>query len=277
MKFLQILIKEYMEKSFKKKNLLKEKIKFLRFSFLKLILEGNKYHIGGSLSCLDMLTCLLYGGEIQLEKKNRNLFILSKGHALGILYAILIDQNLLSKKKYDLLSRNNKIGGQLDVNNIKYIDWNTGSLGHSIGVAIGLAIANPQKKIFTIIGDAEIDEGSVWEGLFFISEKKIRNIHIIIDRNKLSASSFIEKKEILDKNFLNSLRLKIFRFNGHKVEEILQYFKDIKNNKESTIAIMNTIKGNGIKLFENNIKYSHGQPDNETLKKIIKKINNSYE
>jgi len=266
-----------MENNFKKKNFLKEKIKFLRFSFLKLILEGNKYHIGGSLSCLDMMACLLYGGEIQLEKKNRNLFILSKGHALGIFYAILIDKKLLSKKRYDLLSRNNKIGGQLDVKNIKYIDWNTGSLGHSIGVAIGMAIANPKKKIYTIIGDAEIDEGSVWEGLFFISEQKIKNIHIIIDRNKLSASSFIEKKEVLDKNFLNSLKLKIFKFNGHKVEKILQYFESIKSNRESTIAIINTIKGNGIKLFENNIKYSHGQPDNETLKKIIKKINNYYE
>ena len=128
-----------------------------------MILEGNKYHIGGSLSCLDMMTCLFYSGVINLKNKNRNLFLLSKGHALGIFHAILLDQKLLSKNKYNLLTRTNKIGGQLDVINLNYVDWNTGSLGHSIGVAIGLAISFTTKKIFTIIGDAEIDEGSVWE------------------------------------------------------------------------------------------------------------------
>ncbi len=237
-----------------------------------MILEGNKYHIGGSLSCLDMMTCLFYSGVINLKNKNRNLFLLSKGHALGIFHAILLDQKLLSKNKYNLLTRTNKIGGQLDIINLNYVDWNTGSLGHSIGVAIGLAIGNPKKKIFTIIGDAEIDEGSVWEGLFFISENRIKNIHIIIDRNRLSASSFIKKKDIFDNNFFKKLNLKVFNFNGHNILKIMDYLKKLKSNNRSTIAVMDTVKGNGIKIFENNLKYSHGQPSDELLRKIINNI-----
>ena len=84
-------------------------------------------------------------------------------------------------------------GGQLDIFNSKFVDWNTGSLGHALGVGIGLSIRNP-KKIWIVVGDAEFEEGSIWEALFYISEKKINNMIIIIDRNKMSASSLIQKK-----------------------------------------------------------------------------------
>ena len=153
---------------------LEKKIKKLRYDFLELISKGVKYHIGGSLSILDIMVCLFYSKKINLKKSinDRNKFILSKGHALGIFYSILIDLNLLSKKKYFSNITQKKFGGQLDIFNCKFVDWSTGSLGHSLGVSIGMAIANPKKKVITIIGDAEIDEGSVWEGLFFISEKK---------------------------------------------------------------------------------------------------------
>ena len=85
----------------------------------------------------------------------------------------------------------------MDIFNYKknFFEWNSGSLGHSIGVGIGMAIADKKKKIVTLIGDAEIDEGSIWEGLFFISDKNIKNMIIIVDRNNVSASSIIEKKK----------------------------------------------------------------------------------
>ena len=213
-----------MVKNSKKILKLKKKIKEIRYNFLKLISKGVKYHIGGSLSVMDIIVCLIYSNKIDLTKTSniRNL-ILSKGHALGIFYTILMDLNLLSEKKYFSQIKNNKFGGQLDTYNCKYVDWSTGSLGHSIGVSIGMALANPKKKIITIVGDAEIDEGSVWEGLFFISEKKIKNVHIIIDRNKLSASSFIEKKEVLDKKILNQLNLNVFRGKNHNLIDIFKY------------------------------------------------------
>jgi transketolase len=254
-----------MEKNFKKIS------KKIRHSLLKLFEQGYKYHLGGTASCIDLLVVLFYGNYISLKKKNRSPFILSKGHALAALYLILINQKFFSKKKFDELNSSGLLGGQLDIFNLKkYIDWNSGSLGHSIGVCIGFAIANPNKKIWTLVGDAEMDEGSIWEALFFISENKINNIIIIIDRNKISASSKIKSKEIFDKRILNQLNLKIFKINGHNFRAIIKSYDNAHKERKSSIIIANTIKGKGFGIAENNIAYSHAQPKKELIQKLIK-------
>jgi len=254
-----------MEKNFSKISNL------IRLEFLNLIDSGYKYHLGGTASCIDLLTVLFYGNFIDLKKKNRVKFILSKGHALGALHAILLNKKIISKKKLDMMSLKGEIGGQLDIYNLKnYVDWNTGSLGHSVGVVTGIAIAKPNKKIWTIVGDAEMDEGSMWEGIFYISEKKINNIIIIIDRNKISASAIIEKKEFFDKKILDQLNLNIFRINGHNHKEIKNIFKKSVNSNKSTIIIAETIKGKGFGIAENNLSYSHQALDKKTLLNIKK-------
>lgn len=257
-----------MEKNFNKLS------KIIRLEFLKLINSGYKYHLGGTASCIDLLIVLFYGGFINLKNKNRAKYILSKGHALGALHAIILNQKILSKKQLNFMKNHGKIGGQLDVYNLKkFVDWNTGSLGHSIGVAIGLAIAYPNKKIWTIVGDAEMDEGSIWEGIFYISEKKINNITIIIDRNKISASAAINKKEFFDKKILDNLNLNVCRIDGHNYKQISKAFlKSIRSNL-STVIIANTIKGKGFGIAENNLNYSHQSLDKKTLINLI----NTYE
>jgi len=254
-----------MEKNFSKISNL------IRLEFLNLIESGYKYHLGGTASCIDLLTVLFYGNFIDLKKKNRVKFILSKGHALGALHAILLNKKIISKKKLDMMSLKGEIGGQLDIYNLKnYVDWNTGSLGHSVGVVTGIAIAKPNKKIWTIVGDAEMDEGSMWEGIFYISEKKINNIIIIIDRNKISASAIIEKKEFFDKKILDQLNLNIFRINGHNHKEIKNIFKKSVNSNKSTIIIAERIKGKGFGIAENNLSYSHQALDKKTILNIKK-------
>lgn len=257
-----------MVKNFKK---ISNKIKW---QFLDLVEKGFKYHLGGTASCLDLMTVLFYGGYINLSKNNRSVFLLSKGHALGALYSILINQKLVTKQKLINLKKRGEIGGQLDIFKLpKFIDTNTGSLGHAIGVGIGHALANIRKKVWVIIGDAEIDEGSVWEALFYISEKKINNIIIIIDRNKISASVKIDKKEIFDSKFLENLNLKIFYINGHKHKEIKNCYDRAIKLKKSSIIIADTIKGKGLGVAENNLEYSHQSlPINE-----IKRVKKIYE
>ena len=119
-----------MEKNLKIKFL--EKGKKLRKDFIKILLEGFKFHVGGTLSCLDICIVLFYGKFIDLNNKKRNFFILSKGHALACLFLTLIDKDLYSLKFLKKNYKNLKFGGQLDIYNSKYVDWNTGSLGHSI-------------------------------------------------------------------------------------------------------------------------------------------------
>ncbi len=257
-----------MVKNFNKINYLNEKSKKIRLDFLKLIDNGFKFHLGGSLSCADILINIFYSKNFI---KKKDFFLLSKGHALGIMFAIMLDKRKLKYKYFLKLKKNNKIGGQLDIHNLKINDWNTGSLGHTVGVSIGLSLAKPHSKIFNIIGDAEIDEGSIWESLMYISEKNIKNIIIIIDKNHQSASSFIKKKEIFDKNFLKQLNLNYFKIDGHNHKSIYKTISKSLKSKKSSIIIANTVKGSGFKEFEKNLKYSHGSPERNFLKKIIAK------
>tara|TARA_B100001063_G_C16656440_1_gene498764 strand:+ start:192 stop:968 length:777 start_codon:yes stop_codon:yes gene_type:complete len=258
-----------MEKNFNIK-----KLKFLsihlRQEFIKLLIDGFKYHIGGTLSCLDLLIVLFYSNFIKINKKNRDFFLLSKGHALAAYYLILINKKLISYNKLKKGYKDLSFGGQLDIFNLKFVDWNTGSLGHSLGVGIGLSIRNPKKKVWIIVGDAEFDEGSIWEALFFISEKKLKNLIIVIDRNKMSASSSIQKKDIFDRKILNQLKINVLKIDGHNHNDIYKSFKKSSKNKLSTIIIANTIKGKGFKILENNPKYSHQMPSISTLKSLIK-------
>lgn len=258
------------------KKLLIKKRKQLRLRFIKLLVDGFKFHIGGTLSCLDMMIVLFYSNFIKINSKNRDFFILSKGHALANFFLILMDKGIITEKNFISMYKRNQLGNQLDCFNLKYVDWNTGSLGHSVGVSIGLSLANPKKKIWNIIGDAEFDEGSIWEALFYISEKKIKNIILIVDRNKMSASSFINYKEFFDKKVINNLNINKYLINGHDVNQINSIFKKVKKSNRSSIIIANTIKGNGIKEFENSLEFSHGLPEKKILELIYEKYKKIY-
>ena len=243
--------------------------------FLDLILNNFKFHLGGTASCLDILICLIYENFINYNKLNRNLLLLSKGHALGGIYSILIEKKLINFKNLIKLKEKKLIGNQLDVYNLKkFVDWNTGSLGHSLGVSIGLSMANPNKKIWNIIGDGETDEGSIWEALHFISDKKIKNIIIIIDRNKISASSKIENKVFFKKNIFKKLNIYTQIINGHSYKQILKALRKATSQKESCIIVANTIKGKGFGDLENNLKFSHHLPSPKIIKSIQENLKN---
>ena len=252
---------------------LEKKGKKIKEIFLTLIANDFKFHLGGTTSCLDLMVCLFYGHYVELSKKNRDILILSKGHALGGLLSILIDKNLIKMDTLKKLRNECSLGNQLDIFNLKkYVDWNTGSLGHSLGVSIGLAMSKPNKKIWNIVGDGELDEGSIWEALHFIADKKIRNINIIIDRNRISASSKIENKVFFTKNIFSKLGIHTQTINGHNYSQILNALYNTKKNTMSSIIVANTIKGKGLGFLENNLKYSHHLPHKDIIKSLQKKF-----
>ncbi len=251
--------------------ILKKKSYKIKKIFLKLILNGHKYHLGGSLSCLDFITTAIYGKFLVIKKSSglRN-FILSKGHALGILHSIMLEKRIINYKYFKKKTKSGKMGGQLDIfNPNNFFEWNSGSLGHSIGVCIGQALVS-KSKIWTLIGDAEIDEGSIWEALFFIKDKKINNMVIVIDKNNVSASKKIFNKGNLNPKILRNLGLNYCEIDGHNIGLIFKTLKKVNNQKISSIIILNTIKGKGIKEIENNVKFSHQIPDKKILEKYIK-------
>jgi transketolase len=242
-------------------NQIKEKI--LRIAF-----KSKEGHIPSSFSILDILW-VLYGKVLNLDQDNfdnRDKFVLSKGHASLGLYGILnakgylTDDEFLSFCEFDSI-----LGGHPDSNKNKFIEASTGSLGHGMPIAVGLAlgakIRGLSSKIYTIVGDGECNEGTIWESALLASHHKLNNFCCIVDYNHstdraLSLDSLNEK--------FSSFGFETYVINGHIHEEI--YFALSKcsfdSNKPRAI-IAETIKGHGIKSIENNWAWHHRFPANE--------------
>jgi transketolase len=222
---------------------LKIKAKILRQKVFKAFIKNKEAHLGG---CFSMIEILLAIYEIILKKNDK--FILSKSHASFPFIILLREKGFNPTLKTHL---------EIDVQNGIYCT--TGSLGHGLPIATGMAFArkiqNIKGKIFVLISDGECQEGTTWESLLIAAKHKLDNLIILIDYNKIQALTRLD--EALP---LNNLKEKINAFNcncyevinGHSFEEIIKKLKKIKNNSKPNVIILNTIKGKGIKEFENN-------------------------
>lgn len=261
---------------------LQKKARWVRLEVLDAILKSGKSHIGGTLSALDLLVALYLGGILRFKNnnpkwRNRDRFILSKGHACTALYAIFLDLGIFSKKLYNLYGRDGGLGGQLEIY-LPGVDFNTGSIGHSVGVAAGMALAarmdGKKYRAFTMIGDSEAFEGSVWESIIFAGEHKLDNLVVIIDRNRLMVTDVIGD-DGLYKDFqtkVESFGWAYFEIDGHDYSQILELFKNIDDIKKPKIIIANTIKGKGISFMENSIKWHNAVPTKEEIKLARKEL-----
>ena len=183
----------------------------IKLEVLELAVLKGKGHLGGTYSCLDLLVALYYGDVLNINANNfegnqRDRFILSKGHACLALYVILEDLGIITKDALNSYGENGGLGAQLDIS-VPGVDWNTGSLGHALGVVSGIAMAskmnNKSFHAYTILGDAEMAEGSVWEALRFIKESNLPNIEIYVNVNGYAAYDKVDVKYLVD-------RLKVF-------------------------------------------------------------------
>jgi transketolase len=234
--------------------------------------KAGEGHIPSALSILDIVW-VIYNNfiNINLIKKNsreRDIFILSKGHGCLAQYVILEEKKIFSKKLLDSFCRyNSKFGGHPDANKIKGVECSTGSLGHGFPFAAGMAYGNKllkiNSKIITVIGDGESNEGSIWETCLIASHHNLNNLICIIDKNKstdraLNIDSLVKK--------FDSFGWESFEINGHSHNEIIKALK-IKSTKPIAI-VANTVKGKGIKFMENNPEWHHKNVNKELLKKI---------
>jgi transketolase len=260
--------------------LLEEKSKAVRLECIEMAFSAGKGHMGGTLSCVDMLVSLYYGGIMDLNPFDpfRDRFILSKGHACLALYSILNDLGILSKEALKTYGENGGLGGQLDIS-IPGVDWNTGSLGHSLGVCAGMAMASKLEKdnsfhACTLVGDAECAEGSIWESLMFITEHKLGNVTLMIDRNRLSVTEVLDDDSFFKNlpSIVNNFGWECFEINGHSHKEILEAMVYSKKTKNPLVIVANTIKGKGISFMENNVKWHQGIPSEEQMKIARKEL-----
>jgi transketolase len=255
----------------------------IRMDLIKMICEGKAGHTGSSLSNTDILTVLYYGvlkvDPINPKLEDRDRFVLSKGHAVESYYCILADKGFFPVEELKTFS---KFGSRLighPNNKVPGVEVNTGALGHGLPVSVGMALAGKMNKkqyrVFTLMGDGEQAEGSIWEAAMAASHYKLDNLIGIIDRNRLQITGCTEDVMTLEPlgDKWRSFGWEVIVVNGHDIKEIKEAFESIPIVKDKpTMIIANTIKGKGISFMENAAHWHHGVPNEEQLKLALEEL-----
>ncbi|MBQ9245761.1 transketolase [bacterium] len=260
--------------------------KKLRRNVLKMVHNAKSGHPGGSLSSIDILNVLfskIMKFYPELEKnpnyKNRDRFILSKGHASPALYAVMAHFGYFNE---DELMTFRKLGSRLQGHPssraLKGIEVSTGSLGQGLsigcGMALGLKLDNIQSKVYVYLGDGEIEEGSVWEAAMNASHNKLDNLIAIVDRNKLQIDGSTENvKSVGDvSSKFKSFGWNTVEINGHDINQIYNAFIEAQNSNKPFVIIADTIKGKGVSFMENNAGWHGKAPNDDELKIALEEL-----
>ena len=245
---------------------------------------GGSSHIGSILSVADILA-VLYGSTLKYNLKDpkwidRDRFILSKGHAGAGVYAVLAESGFMSLDKLKTHSQDGSdLCGHVSHKGIPGVEFSTGSLGHGLPVASGMALAakinNKKHRVFALLSDGECDEGSNWEAILFAAHHKLDNLVTIIDRNRLQSIYSTEDTLALEP-FLNkwkSFGWEVSEVDGHNHEEIFKACNNIEAPKNKPLCIIaNTTKGKNVSFMENNTLWHYRSPQGDEYKLAIAEL-----
>ncbi len=252
----------------------------LRLKILEMYFNANAGHIGCSLSCVDLMI-----GSLITHRKENEVFLLSKGHAAAALYACLHELGEISDETLKTFYKNGTtLPAHPAPNKIKGIPFATGSLGHGLPIAIGIAQANKilenDEYTYVLMSDGETNEGTTWEGAHYAVAKSLDNLIVMIDKNGLQG--FGNTNEILgvsaDKNKWEAMGFEVVECDGHDVSEInnqIDLFKARKNGVPK-LLIANTIKGKGVSYMENKIEWHYLPMKPENYEIAISDVKNNY-
>lgn len=231
-------------------------------------------HPGGSLSSADLMT-YLYFREMNIRPEDpkwedRDRFVLSKGHCAPALYAVLANRGFFPVEELTTLRKvGSRLQGHPSIKDCPGIDMSTGSLGQGVsaaaGMALGLRYQGKTSRVYTLLGDGEIEEGEVWEAMMFAAHYKLDNLCVIIDNNGLQidgpVSEVMSPYPIVDK--LKAFGLEVEAIDGNDMEAIAKALENAKNVKGKPYAIvMKTVKGKGVSFMENQVGW-HGKGPND--------------
>ena len=256
--------------------------KHLRQNILKMIHNSQSGHPGGALSCIDLLNvlfnkCMKHFPECdnnpQYEKRDR--FILSKGHASAALYAIMAHCGYFEEKELMTFRLfGSKLQGHPCCNKLKGVEISTGSLGQGLsigcGMAMGLKLDKSESKVFVLMGDGEIEEGSVWEAAMNAAHNNLNNIIAFVDRNRLQIETIKSVGNVSEK--FKAFGWNTYEIDGHNVREIYNAIEKAKKADKPSVIIANTVKGKGVSFMENNAGWHGKAPNNEQLEAALKEL-----
>ena len=246
-------------------------------------------HPGGSLSAADIFT-YLYFEELRIDPKepkkaDRDRFVLSKGHTAPGLYSALAERGYFPKE--DLLTLRHVgsyLQGHPDMKHIPGVDMSSGSLGQGISAAVGMAIAGKMDdadyRVYTLLGDGEIQEGQVWEASMLAASHKLDNLVVIVDNNNLQIDGTIEEVNSpypIDKKF-EAFNFNVIKIDGNDFDQIDAAFKEAKTVKgQPTAIIAKTVKGKGVSFMENQVGWHGKAPNDEEYKVAMEELEKAGE
>ncbi len=254
-----------------------------RKTILTIIKNSGAGHTGGSLSCTDILN-VLYNRVLNVSPQNfsdpgRDRYIQSKGHSVEALYTVLADKGFYPQAELDTLNRYQSHFVGHPTRKINGIEHNTGALGHGLSVAVGIAIAGKKSgsnyKVYALVGDGELTEGSNWEASMTAAHYKLDNLVVIVDRNGLQITGPTE-----DVNALEPLEAKFKAFgyavrsvDGNNVAELVELFEHVPFEKNKpNLILAHTIKGCGVSFMENSVKWHHKVPTDQEFSQAMQEL-----
>ena len=253
---------------------LESKATKIRKEVVKMLCMAKMGHPGGSLSEVEILTTLYYH-ILNIDPKNptdthRDRFVLSKGHAAPGWYSVLAERGYYDKEELKGLRH---VGcflqGHPDMKHTPGVDMSSGSLGQGISAAVGMALAgkmdNASYRVYTLLGDGEIQEGQVWEAAMLAANHKLDNLVVIVDNNNLQIDGTVEDVNSpypIDEKF-KAFKFHVININGNDFQDIERAFQEAREHSgQPTAIIAKTVKGKGVSFMENQVGW-HGKAPNE--------------
>jgi transketolase len=253
-----------------------------RRDLLRYIYHAGAGHTGGSLSCVDILN-VLYNRVLRLSPEtfadpSRDRYIQSKGHSVEALYVVLADRGFFPKSELETLCRYRSPFVGHPTRKVPGIEMNTGALGHGLSISVGLALAAKldaaSYRVFTLLGDGELAEGSNWEAAMAAAHYKLDNLTAILDHNTLQITGRTRdvcSNEPVDDKF-RAFGWTVRTVDGHNFAQLTEALHSAPESWQPTLLIANTVKGRGVSFMEDVVKWHHGVPSEAEYEKAIMEL-----
>jgi transketolase len=258
--------------------------KAIRRRNIEIVHAAGLGHIGGDLSAADILATL-YLGVLHIDPEHpedpeRDRYIQSKGHASGVLYTTLAAAGFIPDSLLDTyMADGSPLNGHPDRNKVPGVETNTGPLGHGLPVAVGTAIAakldGSPRRTFVLVGDGELQEGSNWEAIMTAGNRRLDNLVLIVDRNRLQQGAGTEETNGLDPldRKLEAFGWEVRVVDGNDVDDLLDAFNAVPfATGRPSCVIAHTIKGRGVSFMEDRVEWHHKVPNAEQTARALAEL-----
>ncbi|MFM6976473.1 MAG: transketolase [Sphingobacteriaceae bacterium] len=254
-----------------------------RKKILKYIVGANAGHTGGSLSSIDIIN-VLYNKVLNISPDTftspaRDRYIQSKGHCVEALFVVLADAGFFPEEDLDTLCKYQSHYIGHPTRKVKGVEQNTGALGHGLPISVGTAIAakldHQNYRVFTLLGDGELPEGSNWEAALTAAHYQLDNLCAIVDKNTLQITgptAEVCNTDPLDQKF-ESFGWSVKQVDGHDIAALTEVFSQLPFEKgKPSLIIANTVKGKGVSFMENQLSWHHGVPNTEQYAQALEEL-----